>query len=47
MKSVSADNADGQMCVGRSVVSRSASALQDIPEVEDELPGIAAAESPG
>ncbi|KAM6936729.1 LOW QUALITY PROTEIN: meiotic recombination protein REC8 homolog [Lycodopsis pacificus] len=30
-----------------SVVSRSASALQDIPEVEDELPGIAAAESPG
>ncbi|XP_031708889.1 meiotic recombination protein REC8 homolog [Anarrhichthys ocellatus] len=30
-----------------SVVSRSASALQDIPEVEDELPGIAAEESPG
>ncbi|KAK9513875.1 hypothetical protein VZT92_027376 [Zoarces viviparus] len=29
-----------------SVVSRSASALQDIPEVEDELPGITA-ESPG
>ncbi|XP_068592523.1 meiotic recombination protein REC8 homolog [Cebidichthys violaceus] len=30
-----------------SIVSRSVSALQDIPEVEDELLGIAAAESPG